>query len=717
MFQEGNYNVLEFNPPTQGMNCNIAPEVLPQDFAVVFENILPTPVGSSVVRYGTKRLGGVNLDPDAVIIEAFPYAKANGDSQMVLYVQTFVQDGTAQNFQVLAPNQFSFDTAVADKFGVDTPIKIPYTSLGVTTLYATIVSKTVVGQTVTITVQDNSFPLPIEGVTINSVAFSQGSIYVYDLLSSTLGVVLKTGLSVGCVPRSVTFLNTLLICNGVDKVLRWDGVTLSEVVDFVKEDTAINFNRIDNTHFSFSLSPQKADVFDITKYQNNNQIQLKINGVTTTTTVVNILQAQNLITITTADILPAFGNPPELFYRDWPPAFSFMLVAHNRLWALGVGAVGLSYRDPVQALRVYFTYQPNTLTNWFDEKLKIVPFIDLAQTHGAPDNLEAIAYVSGLTIFMGRGKTQVWTGSEPLGAAVDPTRPKFEFSSILPIGIVHGNLVVEMANDVYFVSQNGLLSFSTLNVAKQFAASPSDAVDPLVRQYVTSTTTSNQAYRACRSFKYKSGAFCGFKIGLNKLLVSMYSTNLYAWSLFSGDFEKAQSFLATLDNALYLLIDNQISQYADGTKDTPEYGDNDGRDLINFMWTPPLVHLPGKRWANKRYELQVAYPSSFVLGDENSLSILIHGDTHKTFSLSNNYPLPFKGDILQTIPLVDRGVPDPNEPDPQMFGFRLDEPYAYPKDRLKFLSSTFGVSVLGSTKNGKLSFKKIRLFGIAERSS
>ncbi len=379
--------------------------------------------------------------------------------------------------------------------------------------------------------------------------------------------------------------------------------------------------------------------------------------------------------------------------------------------------MGLSYRDPVQALRVYFTYQPNTLTNWFDEKLKIVPFIDLAQTHGAPDNLEAIAYVSGLTIFMGRGKTQVWTGSEPLGAAVDPTRPKFEFSSILPIGIVHGNLVVEMANDVYFVSQNGLLSFSTLNVAKQFAATPSDAVDPLVRQYVTSTTTSNQAYRACRSFKYKSGAFCGFKIGLNKLLVSMYSTNLYAWSLFSGDFEKSQSFLATLDNALYLLIDNQISQYADGTKDTPEYGDNDGQDLINFMWTPPLVHLSGKRWANKRYELQVAYPSSFVLGVENSLSILIHGDTHKTFSLSNNYPLPFKGDILQTIPLVARGVPDPNEPDPQMFGFRLDEPYAYPKDRLKFLSSTFGVSVLGSTKNGKLSFKKMRLFGIAERNT
>ena len=165
-------------------------------------------------------------------------------------------------------------------------------------------------------------------------------------------------------------------------------------------------------------------------------------------------------------------------------------------------------------------------------------------------------------------------------------------------------------------------------------------------------------------------------------------------------------------------VGNQIYQYADGTKDTPPgYGDNNGQALINFLWTLPVVHLSGKRWANKRYELQVAYPSSFVLGLENTLSILIHGDIHKTFSLSDNYPLPFKGDILQTIPLVLSGDPDPNEPDAGGVGFRLDEAYAFPKDRLKFLSSSFGVSLFGSTKDGKLYFKKIRLFGIAERST
>jgi len=642
---------------------------------------------------------------------------------MLLYVQTFSLDATAQNFQVLAPNRFSFDTDHADAFNVDTPIKIPYTSLGVATLYATIVSKTMLGQTVTITVQDNSFPLPLDGVRINSLWFSQGSLYVYDLKTATLSATLKTGLSVACVPRSVTFLNTVVICNGVDRVLTWDGMTLGEVVDFVKEDTAIDFNRIDHHRFTFALAPAKAAMFEIAKYQNNNQIQLNIHGITTTTTVVDVQRHGDLITITTQDVLPAFEyapeQPPELLYRDWPPAFSFMLVAHNRLWALGPGAVGLNYRDPDQALRVYFTYQSNTIHDWFNPTTKTVPSINLAEGHGCPDNLEAISYVSGLMVFMGRNCTQVWTGSEPLGAAVDPTKPTLEFSSMLPIGIVHGNLVVEMANDVYFVSQNGLLSFSTLNIAKQFAATPSDAVDPLVRQYVTSTTTSNQAYRACRSFKYKSGAFCGFKIGLNKVLVSLYSTNLYAWSLFSGDFEKSQSFLATLDNILYLLIDHQIYQYADGSGDVPIYGDNDGRDLINFMWIPPVVHLSGRRWANKRFELQCSYPSSFVVDNKSSLFMMINGDLSKTFMLRVTYHMQFKGDTLAQVPLVSTAAigDTPNEPNPHALGFRLDDPYTFAKNRLKFISSSFSLSLNGSTLSGPLYLKKIRLFGIAERST
>ena len=716
MLQDGNYNVLEFVPPTKGMNCNVASEVLPRDFASVLENMLAMPLGSATVRYGTNLLPNIILDADSTILEIFPFTKNNGDKQIVLYVQTFVQDLSTNNFTVLSPNSFSFDTDNVDAFNVDTPIKVSYTSLGVTTLYSTIVSQNLVDQTVTITIQDNSFPLPIGGVTINSVAFSQASIYVYNRQTSTLDAALKTGLSVGCVPRSVTFLNTLLICNGVDRVLSWDGTTLLEVVDFVKEDTAMNFNRIDNTHFSFSLSPQKADVFDITKYQNNNQIQLKINGVTTTTTVVDIGVVNNLITIKTADNLPAFEQQPELFYRDWPPKFSYMAVSNNRLWGLGAGAVSLNYRDADQALIVYFSYQPNTLTNWFDEKLRVVPFIDLSETHGAPDNLEAITFVNGLTIFMGRNQSQVWVGSEPLGAAVDPTRPKFEFSSILPVGIAHGNLILEMSSDVYFVSQTGIQSISTLNIAKQLAASPNDAVDPLVRQYLTSTTNSNQSYRACRSFKYKSGSFCGFKIGHNKALVSLYATNLYSWSLFSGDFSDATSFLSNLDSGLYLAVGNKVFQYADGIGDsTPSFGDGGGAKMVNFLWSLPIVNFSGKRWANKRYQIQCDYSSSFILEKSNTFSILINGDLRKSFTLEKDYILPFKGDVLQTIPLGEPNAGNPEQPDPNEIGFRLDEPYSYSADRMKFLSANFSIALLGSCKKGAFKIKKLKLFGIIER--
>jgi len=50
-------------------------------------------------------------------------------------------------------------------------------------------------------------------------------------------------------------------------------------------------------------------------------------------------------------------------------------------------------------------------------------------------------------------------------------------------------------------------------------------------------------------------------------------------------------------------------------------------------------------------------------------------------------------------------------------GFRLDEPYAFIKARLKFISSSFSLHLTGSTMRGPLVFKKIRLFGIIERKS
>ncbi len=186
-----------------------------------------------------------------------------------------------------------------------------------------------------------------------------------------------------------------------------------------------------------------------------------------------------------------------------------------------------------------------------------------------------------------------------------------------------------------------------------------------------------------------------------------------------------------MNNQLYQYADNGTSgtatgsaiDSASGTDSTPVavplYGDNDGQDLISFLWTPPVIHLPGRRFANKRYEIVCDYPSSFVLKDQNNVSLMITGDLRKTFSLQDDYQLQFKGDSLGETPLVnpDDVGPNPNDPNADALGFRLDEPYAFVKGRLKFLSSSFSVTLTGSTLSGPLVFNKIRLFGIAERNA
>ena len=714
MLQEGGYDVLEFSPPAQGMNQNISPENLPLDFAYILENIVAKPLGEGHVRFGTFLEAALN-DPTSRIMKKFPFVNTDGSEQIIAYVQEYVQDGGATGFTFIEgyPYTFSFTSSHnAARYVKDTPIQVRYTFNGLGTIYDTIASVTVQGTTVTITLAQNALPPydflpdpPINPV-INSVWYSTGTIYKYDVSSGVISPALRQNLSVGCVPRATTFLNTLVICNGVDKLLKWDGNALSEVYDFVKEQTA-NLTRIDNTHLSFTVSAH----FNIADYAVGNLLQIKVNGVPTQMVIAASALNQQTLSITTTTNLPAFvPDQTNVFYQAWPPAFNFLFVAYDRLWGLGVGAVGLEYRNPDQAMRVFFMYKSGSLTDWFNENTKTVPSIDLSEKHGVPDNLEAIDFVNGYMVFIGREKTQVWTGSEPLGAVQAQGNATLTYNSTLSTGVVHGDLVIDLPNDTFFITKTGLQSFSSLNIAKQFAATSMNAVDPLIQQYVASITSSNVDYRASCSFKYDGGALAGFKIGRNKVICSLFSTSLYSWSLFSGDFLQASSFL-TLGNNLYLSIGNKIFKYADSNDGTPPvYGDQNGQGFISFSWTLPVIHLKGRRFAGKRYEIQMDYPSSFTIRPENQMNIQISGDLPKSYQINTPCRFDVRGDALQTIPLTSDNPTRLNS-----LGFRLEQPYGFFKDRMKFLASKFWLTLSGYTKDGVLSIKKIKLYGIIER--
>lgn len=709
--QEGNYDVLEFSMPAQGMNQNIAPDVLPPSFAYMLENITARPLGGGQVRFGTTETLSLP-NPESVILKQFPFVKSNGLEQILLYVQEYVHDAVAEGFKIWEDFQgrrvcFSFISPHnAARYVKDTAIKVEYTLNGQTTLYDSIASLTVEGNAVTITLEQNA--LPREAV-LTRVSWSTGTLYSYCLSSRSLSKPLKQNLEVACVPRCAAFMGKLLVCNGVDRVMSWDGNTLEEAYDFVPEGVP-GLTRIDNRQFSFVVSPS----FDLDNYAVGNLLQIKTNGVTTTLTIAAAELDNRTVTVKARKKLPDFvQGQTDVFYQAWPPRFSYLFAAHDRFWALGEGVAGLAYRHPGEAMRVYYAHHAHTVTAWFNPKTKTVPSLDLSAKHGEPDNLEAICQVGGLLAFMGRKRTQTYQGQSPLplGDGGD-----FQFHSLVPTGVIHGDLVASLANDVSFISPNGLQSFGTLNVAKQFAASSLDAVDPLIQQHAASLMASNRAYRSSCSFKYDGGAIAGFKIGQNKVLCSLFSTTLYSWSVFSGHFERATSFL-TLGNRLYLSLGHKVYCYADGQDgDPPIYGDGastldqDGKELIPFSWTLPVIHLKGRRFANKRYELHLGYPSSFALRPGNQVSIRISGDLPKSYQIENPCRFELRGDLLQSVPLVEGG--DVQEGG---LGFRLDQPFAYPKDRLKFLASQFWLTVSGYTKSGPLVLKKVKLYGIIER--
>ena len=702
MLEQGNYDILEFGIPQNGMNQNISPDSLPFSFAYLLENIIPKPLGEGHVRYGTRNV--VKLpSPEAVILKAFPFLKSDGNQQILLYAQEFVADN-ANTFQVLGNRRLSFISPNnAARYVVDTSLKIEYTFNGLAILFDTIEEVTVAGTTVTITIANNAFPQPLDQVQITRVSFSSGNLYNYDLSTKTLSAALRQNLSVACIPRSATFLNTLILCNGIDPLLSWNGTHLSEVTDFVKEDTAALI-RIDARHFSFTIPAS----FNIVDYTVGNLLQIRVMGVTTQTAIAAVnLTAQTLTVTTTTDLPNFIQNQTQILYQAWPPRFSFLYVAHDRLWALGEGASSLNFRPSQEALKVYYTYKTNTVTGWFNERSKTVPSIDLSNKHGEPDNLEAICLVGDLMAFVGRNKTQVYQGQNPLPANEGGD---FQFNSILATGVIHGDLLVEFPNDVFFVNSYGIQSFSTLNVAKQFAATPLNALDPLVQSQVSTLMSSNVEYRKAVSFKYDLGSLMGFKLGTHPTLVSLFSTSPYSWTLFSGDFQKACGFLP-FGNALYLNYANAIVSYADGKDGSPPlYGDQNGTAIIPFSWTLPVISPEGRRFAGRRYEIQLDYPSSFTIRANNQLNISVRGDLPKSYQQTSSYRFDLRGDLLNTVPLTTDNLVSK-----ESLGFRFEQPYSILKDRFKFMASRFWLILSGTTQDGPLILRKIKLYGILER--
>lgn len=706
MFKEERYDKQVRIFPHKGMNQDIAALLLKPEHAFYLNNILPFPKGEGMVRYGTRLIyDGKTLPAHAEIISLFPSYGANGSKQILLYVRDFIFDSEATNLVVLDAVTLGVTTPKKDFYDKDYKIRIEYSIPDEGTFEEEIVIKAVVknqeNNQVVITTSDFIFA---ENTTINKVWYPLGRIYLYDAATKVL-TLLRSDLHPHCLSQGITFKGHLFICNGVNKVMRWNGQEIVDVKGFV-EETALDITKTGTKILTFKASIS----FKIENYQNNTVRVVSTKGGSIESLVTNIQNNMGVITLTIADNLPDFDkNGAKLSYLKDVPRFSWMRVLHDRIFALGQGISGINYRSPSEAMKVYFQYESNSLTGWFSPVAKSMPSIDLSDKHGIPDNLEAISFVNGYTVFLGRKKVQVWSGTEPAGGAGAEGKPVLQYFTSLNVGLMHRNLMAELPNETVIANENGLFSLGTYNIARQFSATPIPQVNQIVKNNSSESFASKEGWDSTISCFYPQGNFFFFRFGQREGIAAVIEGTISSFAVFSGDFEYCQSFLDSLDNSLYLAIDNQIFQYADENSGVPLYGDSGGERLISFSWT--LSPFTGKRWSNKYIQLFAEYPSSFLLKKDNTLSISVSGDIRKSFTLDASYDLPMKGDIIESVPMLEFSRYDDNDPLESEEGERMDYPYLMPVKRLRFPASTFFISIRGYTNSGKINIRKIALFG------
>ncbi len=695
------------------MNQNIDHQSLTVANSYYLQNILPSPLGSGSVRFGTKsiEISGSNPIPlDAEIISTFSYINpTNQIKQLILCSVEFEKDTSfdVNGSSSFAPQDFTFVTSAPHKYLPETKIKVLY-SLDNTpeTIRAYIrKNEAAADGNYKITFDSSTFPNtegqlgfgpPDEGTYYQVI-----KLYLYDYSTNAITLIENNILDAGTIPRAVTFKNYLLICNGINRVRRWDGSSLDVQQDHLGHPDAKVFKRstdikqatykYDNNILGYAVDLLSKITLYVDNVEHIGVITLTSNNTTTKT-----------VTITSTTDFPVLtGKAVKIFYTVNLPRFSSLFVAHNRIWGLSEGRVQNSFRK--DSMIIYYSHSPETL-NFVDESTGTIPYIDISYKQGKPDCIEAISSVSDKLVFFGRSKTQVWTGKNPTDVN------NFVWESTLDAGIAHGELKETINGDLYFISQNGIMRLTTNeSVAHKAMINKVSALDPIVNRYILSLT-SNRNYWACKAFNYKKGGFFGFKIGQNDSVVGYYADDNISWCLFSGAF-KFSGTLNADSSALYVTQNNNILIYADGSDGTEKVYNDNGQPIL-FNWTTPVVQNSKKRFACKRYELDAEYTSSFTLNENNSFNLVIFGDLKKQFNLESVYKMDMRGDVIDKIALR---VNDPDLDNSDDEGLRLAIPYLANKKRLKFVASSFFISAYGQQYNSPLVIKKITLYGRVER--
>ena len=619
MFQGHTQNV-QFPAPYRGMDSTV--DNNPQ-YAKYLQNMLVTDNNTCTLRYGTNLVAEFDFDQNRIfreIIAVMSYLGSSGASEKIIYQNylsklPYLAIKDTQNVTVEKYKTHS-STLTIDTTSLNQQQKNFLTERMLNDTYIYIRQESASDgayiSDVQVSANQISFNIPfpksffdIQLEPLAPIIYFElwlERAAIYKLQDSNFDVnPLIEDLDPNVIISSINYQGKLIIANGVDPVLIYDGISLKQLKGNASILTSGSITQNART-ITFDI-PQIFQT-EMQRYIALNSIIKVINRDTEKeVNVINITYAapanNNIrVVMTLAEDIP--NGIRTILYKKDLPTFSFITVANDRLWAL---ASGRSYKNRFRpanlAMKAYYASDRKSVDGWFSQKTNEIEFIDLANNSSIPDNLESIIPFQGKVLFLGRETTQVWQGEDP--TVIDDGHniqlPDFKWEMTIPVGIIQKSLFVEIPNDFVFLSKYGIISLSSLNQYQQLSVSYNFSGG--INQHLTSQLEfieDDHDYRSLRAFSYPYGRFLGFKLKYNCLIYQLKING--GWSIFSENFADSRSiFYDKVTQELFLgMNDGKLLVYADKIKNQ-SYEEYDKGAIIwriHYAWI-----YPSTTWHNE----------------------------------------------------------------------------------------------------------------------
>jgi len=518
-------------------------------------------------------------------------------------------------------------------------------------------------------------------------ATDAGKIYVSDSPITTWTEAFS-GLDAAGKVRSVTMDSKLVIVNGIDTPMYYDGSTVQIIKEWV-DDNGASKTKVDSD--TFTIIPLTGR--DASDYPAGRNLRITMNDGVHTSTVLSTSYntGTGVLTVNLSTNVLSGTTISRIQYEDSPPAFSAIYQMHDRLWALGPGELKAeSYRDSDDRMYVYYTDGTNSVTSWFTQSgtgAQNIPYINLALKHEVSDELVGISTTDAYTVFFGRKRTQIWSGTQPHGSSVD-----FSWLKTVAIGAISGDMIQKYADDLVFMTVNGLRNLKTVAVTQNIKTSQEigENIENTAIEELKDATTDDDMYKGLRSFTYAHGGFYGFSFG-NKSLVYFVKNADSGWAVFTGLFGKAEAIHDAPDGKLYMAYENSLYVYGDR-----EGIFDDAGDSIQTVWWTPWLQARNVRWANNHVELEMN-PGAVM-------DVVIR-------RYKNNDASNYKETILNT--KAGSSYWDNDFWDVALWDYVAENKFSRGTD--KFVAYNMSAAIMTNTATGPFDIVKLTFFGIMER--